>query len=185
MLSIVSRSELIGIYFCSVIAALGPDTITTRTATEPNGPTGVLFEDEDVDANATQKTIQTEKSTTTPADKSTSAQKPYRLQIRWRNVFLLGYLHLAALYGLYLTVTSAKLLTTIFGKFLSRSIFYFLCNWFLYYFVQPSCFTKLEDWESLLALTGFGPTVATKPSGHSKSSSLSSTLWLSRYAPKK
>jgi hypothetical protein len=102
-----------------VIAALGPDTVTTRTATEPNGPTGVLFEDEDVDTSAAPKTLQTENNTssTTPADKSTSAQKPYRLQIRWRNVFLLGYLHLAALYGLYLTLTSAKLLTTIFCEF--------------------------------------------------------------------
>jgi hypothetical protein len=103
-----------------VIAALGPDTITTRTATETHGPTGVLFEDEDViDTTAAQKTHQLENNTssTTPADKSTSAQKPYRLQIRWRNVFLLGYLHLAALYGLYLSFTSAKLLTSIFGEF--------------------------------------------------------------------
>jgi hypothetical protein len=112
-------AELIKINFRSVIAALGPDTVTTRTATEPNGPTGVLFEDEDVDTSAAQKTLQTENNTssTTPADKSSSAQKPYRLQIRWRNVFLLGYLHLAALYGLYLTLTSAKLLTTIFCEF--------------------------------------------------------------------
>lgn len=108
-----------------MIAALGPDTVTTRTATEPGGPTGVLFEDEEVlfedeevNTTAVQKTEQAENNTssTTPAEKSTSAQKPYRLQIRWRNVFLLGYLHLAALYGLYLTVTSAKLLTTIYGK---------------------------------------------------------------------
>lgn len=114
----MSCRVLITIFFRSVIAALGPDTVTTRTATEPNGPTGVLFEDEVVDATAAQKSLQTEinTSSTTPADKSTSAQKPYRLQIRWRNVFLLGYLHLAALYGLYLTVTSAKILTTIFGK---------------------------------------------------------------------
>jgi hypothetical protein len=112
-------AELIKINFPSVIAALGPDTVTTRTATEPNGPTGVLFEDEDVDTSAARKTLQTENNTssTTPADKSTSTQKPYRLQIRWRNVFLLGYLHLAALYGLYLTLTSAKLLTTIFCEF--------------------------------------------------------------------
>lgn len=101
-----------------MIAALGPDTVTTRTATEPDGPTGVLFEDEEVNTTAVQKTEQAVNNTssTTPAEKSTSTQKPYRLQIRWRNVFLLGYLHLAALYGLYLTVTSAKLLTTIYGK---------------------------------------------------------------------
>jgi hypothetical protein len=102
----------------SVIAALGPDTVTPRPATEPDGPTGVLFEEEDVDMAATLKinTPPAEAATATPSGKSDAAQKPYRLQIRWRNVILLGYLHLAAIYGLYLAVASAKLLTVIYGN---------------------------------------------------------------------
>ncbi|RWS25460.1 stearoyl-CoA desaturase 5-like protein, partial [Leptotrombidium deliense] len=42
----------------------------------------------------------------------------YQLQIVWRNVALFAYLHIAALYGLYLCFGSAKLLTIIFAGFL-------------------------------------------------------------------
>lgn len=35
--------------------------------------------------------------------------------IVWRNVILFAYLHLAALYGILLMFTSAKIATTIFG----------------------------------------------------------------------
>lgn len=45
--------------------------------------------------------------------------------IVWRNVVLFGYLHLAALYGVFLMFTSAKIATTIFGKFLLQIIFLF------------------------------------------------------------
>jgi len=38
-------------------------------------------------------------------------------KIVWRNVILFGYLHLAALYGMLLIFTSAKIATTVFGKF--------------------------------------------------------------------
>jgi len=100
--------------FCfSVIAALGPDTYTSRPATEPDGPTGVLFEEE---LDTVTATVQ-KPAEDAAATKSTSpVQKPYRLQIRWRNVFLLGYLHLAALYGAYLLFASAKLLTIVYGE---------------------------------------------------------------------
>lgn len=37
--------------------------------------------------------------------------------IVWRNVMLFGYLHLAAVYGVLLMFTSAKIATTIFGMF--------------------------------------------------------------------
>ncbi|XP_063243802.1 acyl-CoA Delta-9 desaturase-like [Bacillus rossius redtenbacheri] len=40
---------------------------------------------------------------------------PYRRQIVWRNVLLFAALHLAALYGAYLLLTSAKLLTILFA----------------------------------------------------------------------
>lgn len=45
--------------------------------------------------------------------------KPYRYQrqIVWRNVALFAYLHIAALYGAYLMFASAKIATSIWGKF--------------------------------------------------------------------
>ncbi|XP_051171614.1 acyl-CoA Delta-9 desaturase-like isoform X1 [Leptopilina boulardi] len=39
----------------------------------------------------------------------------YKIRIVWRNVIIFTFLHLGALYGLYLCFTSAKLLTTIFA----------------------------------------------------------------------
>lgn len=50
---------------------------------------------------------------TEPSDKKQTDQA-----IVWRNVLLFGYLHLAALYGVLLMFTSAKIATTIFGIFL-------------------------------------------------------------------
>lgn len=46
-------------------------------------------------------------------------QKPpveYKMSIVWRNVILIGYLHLAALYGFYLCFTSAKWQTSLSGN---------------------------------------------------------------------
>lgn len=43
-------------------------------------------------------------------------KKPYKRTIVWRNVLLFVYLHLAALYGLYLMLFSAKLATVAFGN---------------------------------------------------------------------
>nr|CAD7407323.1 unnamed protein product [Timema cristinae]CAD7433152.1 unnamed protein product [Timema monikensis] len=43
---------------------------------------------------------------------------PYRREIVWRNVTLFVILHLSALYGLYLALTSAKILTTLFAYLL-------------------------------------------------------------------
>ncbi|KAJ8675191.1 hypothetical protein QAD02_010977 [Eretmocerus hayati] len=45
----------------------------------------------------------------------------YRIQIVWRNVIIFVLLHTAALYGLYLAITSAKLVTTIFAFFLYQA----------------------------------------------------------------
>jgi len=44
-------------------------------------------------------------------------RKQHHQAIVWRNVMLFGYLHLAALYGVLLMFTSAKIATTIFGMF--------------------------------------------------------------------
>lgn len=44
-------------------------------------------------------------------------RKRYRSQIVWKNVGYIVYFHLAAVYGLYLALTSAKLPTILFGWF--------------------------------------------------------------------
>ena len=59
----------------------------------------VLFEEEPLEENAANET---------PKEK-------YQRRIVWRNVIVFTYLHLGALYGVYLVFTSAKLLTTAFG----------------------------------------------------------------------
>lgn len=40
-----------------------------------------------------------------------------KIKLVWRNVIAFGYLHLAAVYGLWLLLTSAKLLTVGFGEY--------------------------------------------------------------------
>lgn len=54
----------------------------------------------------------THSGTTVP---SQSNHKSTHQAIVWRNVLLFAYLHLAALYGVLLMFTSAKIATTIFG----------------------------------------------------------------------
>ena len=51
-------------------------------------------------------------------DKSTeqTAKREIKRQIVWRNAVGFLFLHLTALYGLYVSVTSAKLLTWLYGK---------------------------------------------------------------------
>lgn len=44
-------------------------------------------------------------------------KKPYKMQIKWINVAYFTYFHLAAVYGLYLALTSAKLPTLLFSRF--------------------------------------------------------------------
>lgn len=40
-----------------------------------------------------------------------------RLQLVWRNIILFSYVHLAAVYGAYLMLTSAKIYTAVFGDY--------------------------------------------------------------------
>lgn len=56
-------------------------------------------------------------------DLAKSEEVPYKRQIVWKNVVLFIYLHLAALYGLYLVFTSAKMNTLIFGKYYIHILF--------------------------------------------------------------
>lgn len=65
-----------------------------------NSPTGVLFEGE------TLEEIQS----------LSESKKKIKRQIVWRNVIIFMYLHLGAIYGLYLVFTSAKIVTTLFGE---------------------------------------------------------------------
>lgn len=45
-----------------------------------------------------------------------NVEREYKADIVWKNVAYITYFHLAALYGVYLMFTSAKLATFIFGK---------------------------------------------------------------------
>jgi stearoyl-CoA desaturase (delta-9 desaturase) len=76
-----------------------------------SSPTGVLFEDDIVETVAVPSVVS--KNDAEPPEK-------YRRQIVWRNVILFAYLHLAAVYGAYLMLTSAKIITTIWGMYYSR-----------------------------------------------------------------
>jgi len=68
-------------------------------------PTGVLFED---DSLTSQQEIMPPKEATKPLRKGSK-------KIVWRNVLLFIYLHIAAFYGAWLALTSAKLLTSLFA----------------------------------------------------------------------
>ena len=65
-----------------------------------NSPTGVLFEGE---------TLEEIPGLNEP-------KKKIKKQIVWQNVIIFTYLHLGAIYGLYLALTSAKIVTTLFGE---------------------------------------------------------------------
>lgn len=82
-------------------------------------PAAVLFNEDSSDPTDVVDESQIAEGETVENNK----YRPYRYQrqIVWRNVALFAYLHIAALYGAYLMLASAKLATSIWGKFL---IFY-------------------------------------------------------------
>lgn len=66
-------------------------------------PTGVLHEcDDDVSTRVIAEEIEK------PSER--------KLQLVWRNIILFTYLHIVAVYGLYLCFTSAKWATVFFGE---------------------------------------------------------------------
>ncbi|CAD1471199.1 unnamed protein product, partial [Heterotrigona itama] len=72
------------------------------------------------------ETSQQDKSTTEKASnqtlqpqKSSAVQPKYKWNIVWRNVIAFIYLHIGAMYGLYLSFTSIKLQTTLWALFLT------------------------------------------------------------------
>lgn len=56
------------------------------------------------------------------SQKAQSTQPKYQRKIVWRNVIAFVYLHLGALYGLYLLFVAAKFYTTIWCTFSSLSL---------------------------------------------------------------
>lgn len=46
----------------------------------------------------------------------TEPKTPYKVRLVWRNIAIVIYTHLGALYGVYLMFTSAKIATTIYGE---------------------------------------------------------------------
>lgn len=75
-----------------------------------NAPTGVLFEDDDDIAT------QGLKSKVADTHVPQACDPNHKIRVVWRNVAIFLYLHVAALYGGYLLLTSAKLLTIAFGR---------------------------------------------------------------------
>lgn len=72
-----------------------------------------------------------------------------KLALVWRNIILFAYVHLAAVYGAWLMITSAKLYTVIFGKFNCVAyLFFSKNNWLnLFMFVSlNSCGFILVRW---------------------------------------
>lgn len=65
-----------------------------------NTPTGVLFEDDTLEENEIMET----------------PKEIHESRIIWGAVIVFTYLHLAALYGVYLVFTSAKVITSVFGE---------------------------------------------------------------------
>jgi stearoyl-CoA desaturase (delta-9 desaturase) len=75
-------------------------------------PTGVLFEDDIVETVAVPSVE--------PKNDDSKPPQKYRRQIVWRNVILFIYLHVAAVYGAYLMLTSSKIITTVWGVYCIR-----------------------------------------------------------------
>ncbi|XKL62343.1 hypothetical protein PGB90_002176 [Kerria lacca] len=78
-------------------------------------PTGVLFEDDPVE------TLETSLHNDHEQISSPKPAKEYKLRLVWKNIILFAYLHVAAIYGAYLALTSAKLLTLIWAFLLFQA----------------------------------------------------------------
>ncbi|KAG7213575.1 hypothetical protein KM043_002830 [Ampulex compressa] len=84
--------------------------VRSRNRMAPNitsSPTGVLFEGETIDESL--------------VNDSPKEKEKYVRKIVWRNVIIFLFLHIGAVYGLYLIFTSAKIATTIFAFLLYQA----------------------------------------------------------------
>ena len=73
--------------------------------------TGVLFEDDPVEQ--LEASLHNDHEHISPPKPA----KEYRRQLVWRNIILFALLHTAALFGAYLAITEAKLLTDVWGAY--------------------------------------------------------------------
>lgn len=90
-----SKSHLTHLFVIAVKPVMSPE----------RGPTnGIIF-------NKNETPIQPMERT-----EDVNANLTFQADIVWRNVVYLSYFHLAALYGVYLLITSAKFVTFLFGR---------------------------------------------------------------------
>lgn len=72
-------------------------------------PTGVLYENETLEGSESLQSSETTKS-----------KAEYRRRLVWINIVIFTFLHVAAVYGFCLALTSAKLYTTILGELIHK-----------------------------------------------------------------
>lgn len=109
--------------------------------------------------------------------KTQDSKHKYQWKIVWRNVIAFIYLHVGAVYGLYIVLTVARVYTLLWGMLrfihLYTSWSFVLTNRLIdlyllwLYFVFQLCYS--QDWPLLVLLVGltdYGPIDLTKRSGH-------------------
>lgn len=79
--------------------------------------TGVLFEDDPVEQ--LEASLHNDHEQISPPKPA----KEYKRRLVWRNIVLFALLHATALYGAYLALTRAKLLTDVWGENFRISVF--------------------------------------------------------------
>ena len=100
---------LLLLLFCRILQTMGQ----TPSADMVGSMIGVEEEDQFKPRPIMRKPIPEEKQEDSA---SKDPSKEYRLEIVWRNVMVFVYLHVAAVYGLYLLVTVAKWPTVAFSN---------------------------------------------------------------------
>lgn len=83
------------------------------------GSSATLFleasqQDVSQEKSTAEKTVKSQKLS---VQKTQSANPKYQWKIVWRNMIAFTYLHLGALYGLYILIVAAKFYTTLWGMF--------------------------------------------------------------------
>lgn len=81
-----------------------------------------------IDQHPSDKSINTKESQflSSNTQNENKTNDPYRVILVWRNIIGFAYLHIAALYGLYLCFTSAKSSTIITSKFFFLKLLIFV-----------------------------------------------------------
>lgn len=116
-----------GNYFKTFFLQLASTIMAPNVGT--TAPTGVLFEEDPFTGTGTDPDPDPDPVLQTKS-REPQVQRKRKPGIVWRNVILFLYLHVAAVYGLYLIFTSARLLTTLFGESKNNifGFFFSLCR---------------------------------------------------------